>query len=122
MEWERAAKGSENSLYPWGNKFDANRANTWEASRGGTVAIGSYPMGASPFGVEDMAGNVFEWVSGFFEPYPGAKADLPEFNQHFRILRGGAWNFNDYYARTTHRFARSGGERNRSYGFRMAKD
>ena len=121
-EWERAARSNQLLLYPWGNKFDTNRANTWEANRNGTAAVGSYPMGASPFGVEDMAGNVFEWVSGFLEAYPGSKVKLPEYNQHLRILRGGSWNFNDYYARTTHRFARSGGERSRCYGFRLAKD
>lgn len=121
-EWERAARGGKKIVYPWGNEFDPNLANTWESNRRGTAPVGSYSQGQSPFGVEDMAGNVFEWVDGFFEPYPGSKHYQPEYSQHLRILRGGSWNFNDYYARSTHRFARSGGETGRDYGFRLARD
>ena len=121
-EWERAAKGDTDRAYTWGKAFDSNLANTWEAGRGGTAPVGSYFRGASPFGVEDMAGNAFEWVNGFFEPYPGAKELTEQYDQHLRVLRGGSWNFNSYYARTTHRFARSGGEQGSSYGFRIARD
>ncbi|MGI6455121.1 MAG: SUMF1/EgtB/PvdO family nonheme iron enzyme [bacterium] len=121
-EWERAAKGTNQWEFPWGDSFDPNRANTWEAGRKGTAPVGSYPFGASPFGVEDMAGNVFEWVDAFFSPYPGAVIKMAEYDQHLRVLRGGSWNFDSYYARTTHRFARSGAEIARSYGFRMARD
>jgi formylglycine-generating enzyme required for sulfatase activity len=122
VEWERAAKGGSTYPFPWGYEFDKNRANTWEAGRGGTTPVGSYPLGASPFGVEDMAGNVFEWVADFYGPYPGSKAVEKEFDKHLRVLRGGSWNFNDYYARTTHRLPRSGGERSRSFGFRLVRE
>jgi len=121
-EWERAAKDYQPRVYPWGDTFDSNRANTWEAGRGDTSPAGSYYQGASPFGVEDMAGNAFEWVAGFFEPYPGAQTHLEDYDKHLRVLRGGSWNFNAYYARATHRFARSGGEKGRSYGFRIARE
>lgn len=122
MEWERAAHGEIQRLYPWGNEFDPNRANTWQSGRRGTAPVGSYPLGSSPFGIEDMAGNVFEWVDGFYEPYPGARISFSETEKHNRILRGGSWNFSEYYARTTHRFARSGGDKSRSFGFRMVKN
>lgn len=121
-EWEYAAHGPKPRLYPWGDTFDSNRANTWESSRHDTAPVGSYPQGESPLGVEDMAGNVFEWVNSFFRPYPGTKIHLQEFDRHLRVLRGGSWNFSAYYARTTHRFARSGAEIGRSFGFRLARD
>ncbi len=121
-EWERAAHGAQPALYPWGDEFDPNRANIWQAGRRGTAPVGSYPLGASRFGVEDMAGNVFEWVNDFFHPYPGSRTRFKESDKHKRILRGGSWNFNQYYARTTHRFPRMGGEKSRSYGFRLARN
>jgi len=120
-EWERAAHGSSASVYPWGRNFSPRCANTWEAGRGGMVVVGSFPLGDSPYQVKDMAGNAFEWVADFFLPYPGATEKLEEYDKHLRILRGGSWNFNAYYARTTHRFARAGGEQGRSYGFRLAR-
>lgn len=121
-EWERAAKGDGTSDYPWGDEFDSNRANTWDSGRRGTSPVGSYPQGKSPFGVEDLSGNVFEWVSDFFGPYPGSKDQSSDYDKHYRILRGGSWNFNEYYARVTHRFARSGGEKGRSFGFRLVRE
>ncbi len=121
-EWERAARGSGRRIYPWGNQFDSNRANTWDSGRKGTAPVGSYPQGKSGFGVEDISGNVFEWVADFFAPYPGAKIKVKDYDKHYRVLRGGSWNFNDYYARSTHRLARSGGEKGRSFGFRFARD
>lgn len=121
-EWERAAKADTARAYPWGNEFDKDLANTWEAGRGGSAPVGSYFRGGSPFGVEDLSGNAFEWVQGFFAPYPGSKFRSAQFDQHLRVLRGGSWTFNAYYARVSHRFARSGGERGASYGIRPARD
>lgn len=121
-EWERAAKAEHQWDYPWGSKFDTEKANTWETNRRGTLPVGLLFRGASPFGVEDMSGNAFEWVSGFFESHTGRKSTNMLFDQHLRILKGGSWNFSSYYARVSHRFPRSGGENGRSYGFRIARD
>lgn len=121
-EWERAAKANQQWDYPWGMEFDADKANTWEAGRRGTAPVGLMFRGASPFGVEDMSGNAFEWVSGFFESHSGKKSTNTLFDQHLRVLKGGSWNFNAYYARVSHRFPRSGGENDHSYGFRIARD
>ncbi|MBI1388084.1 MAG: SUMF1/EgtB/PvdO family nonheme iron enzyme [bacterium] len=121
-EWEYAAKSDRLRTYPWGDKFDVNRANTWEAKRENTAPVGSYPFGASPFGVEDMAGNVFEWTSSFFTAYPGSSYKISESKTHYRVLRGGSWNFNQYYARCSMRLARPGGERSRSFGMRLARN
>ncbi len=120
-EWEMAAHGPTSQVYPWGDRFSPKHANTWEAGRGETAPVGVFEMGKSPFGVMDMAGNVFEWVADFFKPYPGSTEKLNDYDKFLRVLRGGSWNFNAYYARTTHRFARSGGERGRTYGFRIVQ-
>ncbi len=120
-EWERAAKSTYRYDYPWGDTFDPNRANTWEAGRKDTAPVGSFPLGDSPFQVEDMAGNAFEWVSGKYEPYQGSSAKSKDFQENLNVLRGGSWNFNAYYARTTHRFPRPASEIARTYGFRIAR-
>jgi len=120
-EWERAAKSTFTYEFPWGDTFDENRANTWETGRKDTAPIGSFPLGDSPFEVEDMAGNAFEWVDGKYEPYPNSPAKSQNFDQNLNVLRGGSWNFNSYYARTTHRFPRPATEIARTYGFRIAR-
>ena len=122
FEWEHAAKGAELREFPWGSRFQPNLANTWEANREDTSPVGSYPFGASPFGVHDMAGNVFEWTSSFFQSYPGSKIKVEGAKVTHRVLRGGSWNFESYYARSSHRMARPGGERSRSFGFRIVRD
>ena len=122
MEWEKAARSTDGRIYPWGNRFDPKRANAWEAGIHGTAPVGSFPDGNSPYGVLDMAGNAAEWVSDQFKPYPNATALLPEYSREIRVLRGGSWTFNEYYARVTHRYPRAPTERHSSYGFRTARD
>ncbi|HNT76340.1 MAG TPA: SUMF1/EgtB/PvdO family nonheme iron enzyme [Anaerolineae bacterium] len=80
-EWEKAARGAEGFIYPWGNTWKEGLANTKEAAINTTQAVGSYPDGASPYGALDMAGNVWEWVDDWAEP-----------EQSRKIIRGGAWN------------------------------
>lgn len=73
-EWEKAARGSQGYLYPWGNKFEASRANAHrEAGQRASEPVGSRPTGTSPYGVADMAGNVMEWTCDHLVPYPGHK-------------------------------------------------
>lgn len=59
-EWEKAARGTEGRIYPWGDTFDASRANTYESGIGTTTPVGASPSGASPSGAQDLAGNVWE--------------------------------------------------------------
>lgn len=72
-EWEFAAGGGKQFEFPWGNRFRASNCNTLESRLLTTTPVGIYPQGNSPFGISDMAGNVEEYVSGNYFPYPGGK-------------------------------------------------
>ena len=62
-EWEKAARGSEGWIYPWGNEWDEKLCNSLEGGKGGTSPVGMYsPAGDSPYDCADMAGNVWEWT------------------------------------------------------------
>jgi formylglycine-generating enzyme required for sulfatase activity len=95
-EWEKAARGTTGVIYPWGNRFEATRANTAETGIGETSAVGCFPTGASPYGLMDMSGNVWEWTRSLGEvTYPYKATDGRE-NLHApanssRVLRGGAF-------------------------------
>ncbi len=64
-EWEKAARGTDGFIYPWGNDFVDANANTLESELNSTAEVGSRPAGKSPYGVHDMAGNVWEWVDAW---------------------------------------------------------
>lgn len=84
-ELEKAARGTEGLAYPWGNEFEADKLNSSVGGPRDTVPVGSYPEARSPFGVLDLAGNVFQWTS---TPWPpGAGADAARFT-----VRGSAWD------------------------------
>jgi formylglycine-generating enzyme required for sulfatase activity len=65
-EWEALARGTDGRAYPWGETFDETRCNCAEAGWGWTVPVTAHPRGASPFGAEQLAGNVWEWVAGSY--------------------------------------------------------
>ena len=90
-EWEKAARGEDGRRFPWGNDWDANRANVKERGLRGTAAAGSFGEGASPYGVEDMTGNVWEWTADWYQPYPGNTVEDPYYGEKFRVTRGGGW-------------------------------
>jgi toxoflavin biosynthesis protein ToxD len=95
LQWERAARGGDGREYPWGDRFDRAAANIGEGSAGGTTPVGSRPAGASPFGLLDLAGNVDEWTSTVYAPYPGAPVDVPrveDWAMDRHVTRGGGWN------------------------------
>ncbi len=125
-EWEKAARGTDRREFPWGNEYDGQKANTGDASRGGLVDVGSFPDGRSPYGVEDMAGNAWEWTSDWYLPHPGSTYDSDRFGRTFKVLKGGSWGGVGHYAvsefyRSAFRFPQPPVARYRDFGFRCAQ-
>jgi len=142
-EWEKAARGPEGNLYPWGIDFDETTAN-YGKNHDATMPVDSYPEGASYYGLYNMAGNAFEWVSDWYDPRyygrletmvnptgpatrawaggTGTYVDRQALSAK-RVIRGGSWVAPEKTVRTTHRFWN--GPLNNSYGvglgFRCAK-
>ncbi len=122
-EWEYAARGPKGLKYPWGNEWNQAKAVIYTD---GTKPVGSIPAGASPFGVMDMAGNVWEWVSDWhaenYDPNDIVNPKGPR-NGVYRVLRGGSWN---YYVSVFLRGAYRGyylpENRDDYFGFRVAED
>jgi formylglycine-generating enzyme required for sulfatase activity len=93
-EWEKAARGTDQRLYPWGNEFDSSVCNTSANKRNKTIPVDVLgPAGDSPFGCADMAGNASEWTMSEYRPYPyvgkDGRNDLEGMN--LRVIRGGSW-------------------------------
>jgi formylglycine-generating enzyme required for sulfatase activity len=106
-EWEKAARGTDGLIYPWGNTFDKNKCNIDEGGKNDTTPVGAYsPQGDSPYGVADMAGNVWEWTHSLFEPYPYEAGDGREDENVSRhhVQRGGSFIGTDQLARATSRY------------------
>ncbi len=92
QEWEKAARGSQDFHYPWGNGFDFSKANLSRTPipkrDQGLQPVGSFPQGASPYGVEDMVGNVWEWVWDYYPPYPENSWDAKQYLGKRVVVRG----------------------------------
>jgi len=112
-EWEKAMRGTDGRIYPWGNEFDHGRL-----AAGELFTVGSFLSGASPYGVLDGAGLVWEWTSSAYAAYPfnaNAAGDL-------RVLRGGAWMNDRTSMRVTARWGEVPDAFAKSTGFRCAMD
>lgn len=94
-EWEKAARGFEGRLYPWGDRFEPGRANIGGAKNGPTV-VGSHPSGQTPEGVHDLTGNVWEWTADWYAPSAGSEP--PPGEQTARALRGSSWSGVGHFA------------------------
>jgi iron(II)-dependent oxidoreductase len=148
-EWERAARGTDGRRWPWGNKMDPSRLNTY-AQVGSTTDVTAYPSGASPDGVMDMAGNVSDWVEDSFLPYAGSNApedmfwakalkkpkgaensfvaaggnmvDFVSTDQRYKVLRGGSWKSDPFSTASYHRNFAWPDLSSAYFGFRCAED
>ena len=119
-EWEKAARGTDARDYPWGRDWDSTRANGKRSGLQGTAAVGSFPQGASPYGVEDMAGNVKEWTNSLYRPYPSSTYRDEAYEQELHVIRGGGWMDDQKELATTARKALPPDANAKDLGFRCA--
>ncbi len=127
-EWEKAARGTDKRLWPWGNTFDKAKCNVWESGTTGlrsTMAVGSYEGGKSPYECYDMAGNVWEWCADLYDQkyyYASPKINPtgPETGQQ-RVIRGGGFLYFAHYARCAARYRVPWYTESPQIGFRCAK-
>lgn len=122
FEWQLAATGGDPArIYPWGPVWEPQqepwRAITFEGGLNRAPAIGLYPLGASPAGVQDMAGTLWEWCLNAIEDPDDT--GFPGNQKEYRVVRGGAWCLNQAYARCAYRFRNSPYDRGESVGFRV---
>ena len=123
-EWEKAARGTDERLYPWGNRFvDGERCNNG-GMVGTTLPVDEFPLGRSPYGVWDMSGNAQEWCEDHYdEDYykfsPSTNPRGPEGGQE-RVMRGGFFAENRPGVRTTHRGSAPETTTRENIGFRLA--
>jgi len=132
QEWEKAARGTDGRIFPWGGTFDFYKANTphrWRLSgkEGDTTPVGSFEAGKSPYGVYDMTGNVWEWTASWYAPYPGNTHITENYGEKYKTLKGGSWWDCSFYqcgisAPVYNRSFFLRATKNGSFGFRCAKD
>lgn len=117
-EWEKAARGTDGRIYPWGDNFDPWRCNTLESAKRNTTQSGEFsPSGDSVYGVADMSGNVWEWTSSFLAPYP-----FEANNKDTKcVVRGGAWYYSHKLARCATREGVLADYVSPALGFRLAR-
>jgi len=109
-EWEFAASGGGKLKYPWGNENPTpKRANYLASKIGKTTPVGFYPLGMTPEGLFDMAGNVWEWCADWYDK-----------DKDIRVLRGGSWYFTEFVLQCSIRLGLNPGYRNYYAGFRVA--
>jgi len=127
FEWEKAARGDGGLLFPWGNRYEKKYANCADSGASGTAEVGKFnARNVSPYECYDMAGNVLEWTSSEYLPYPKSK-----FKDEFYsgggyglryVARGGSWFVNDDECVSTKRFRYNPTGTFEDVGFRCAKD
>ena len=131
-EWEKAARGEDERVYPWGNDFDPKKANTSESKIGDTTDVGKFSnadpaqSGDSPYACADMAGNVWEWCNDWFDGNEyklrqGSVVKDPQGPQKgtFRVLRGGSFSSYHWVARCAYRLGNFPVDSSVNRGFRV---
>lgn len=133
QQWEKAARGTDGRLYPWGQEWLAGKCNCLEpeAFYGGVnmfstfpVSVYDFPEGDSPYGIRQMAGNVWEWCATGMLPYPGNDKPYKFYSTFWGVfqpeIRGGCWVLDPRFCTATFRSFADPGTREKTYGFRCA--
>lgn len=140
-QWEKAARGTNGNIFPWGNDFDGSVVNFCDKNCGNkwanknfddgyndTAPVNLYPSGMSPYGVYNMAGNVWEWILDWYDVYPGGDPTASNlfgqsaFGQTNRVIRGGSWVDDEVTVFSSYRAWSDPNSSGYYYGFRCAKD
>jgi len=125
-QWEKAARGTNGRVYPWGNKWSSQKCNTMEGHKRDTTPVGAYsPAGDSPHGCADMAGNVLEWMADWYgeDYYARSSASQNPYGPAsgaVKVLRGGSWSANRRGARCASRLYGNRKATRPQVGFRCA--
>jgi len=125
-EWEKAARGTDGRIYPWGGEFDKVNCNSEEIGLNRTSPVGIFPSGQSPYELFDMAGNVWEWCSDwyggdYYKKSPGKNPKGPGSGSN-RVFRGGSWYFDSRFVRCAGRDGLDPANRFGSIGCRLSCD
>jgi len=126
-EWEKAARGTDERKYPWGNDSPSCKLANYQGCKVDTVAVGSYPDGASPYGALDMAGNVWEFVNdwygmAYYSLSPDSNPQGPASGDgDYVVLRGGSWSNPQEFLATTYRLDDGQDNMYTTFGFRCSK-
>jgi formylglycine-generating enzyme required for sulfatase activity/DNA-binding CsgD family transcriptional regulator len=134
--WEKAARGPDGLIFPWGNDFDGTKVNYcdrncpngwkddhYDDGYNETAPVGDYPEGASVYGALDMAGNVYEWTADWYEPYRRTRQENPAgpLSGSEHIIRGGSWGDDLVHVRAAVRSHKDIPESSNFIGFRCAR-
>lgn len=124
-EWEKAARGTDGRIYPWGQTFSQTFCNSYKSQVKAPLKVGSFPDGASPYGLLDMAGNVSEWVfdmydSEYYKNSPLKNPQGPTGTSNVRLTRGGNYTSDPEYVTTVVRFPQKAYSAFPDIGFRCA--
>lgn len=123
-EWEKAARGTDARYYPWGNEADPTLGNVrgLEDENRHTAPVGDYEAGKSPFGVHDLAGNVWEWTLDWYQPYEGNHQKNDMYGELLKVIKGGSWQSNMDLARSAIRGKAIPRQPQNYIGFRCVSD
>jgi formylglycine-generating enzyme required for sulfatase activity len=123
-EWEKAGRGTDGRLFPWGDSLpDLSRANL-NREVGDTTEVGAFPQGASPYGLLDVTGNVWEWVADWYwiDYDPALSGQMPPGDNPKRSLRGGSFGYTGAFASPGYRDWWEPYQTGSGVGFRCAVD
>jgi formylglycine-generating enzyme required for sulfatase activity len=125
-EWEKASRGTKGLKYPWGEDFDKNSCNSYESGLNRTSPVGIFSKGKSPYNCFDMAGNVWEWCSDWYEDkyYANSPDENPKgpSSGAYRVIRGGSWRSSAGGCRSAVRAHCDSRNRDDGLGFRLLQE